>query len=124
MISFTRLPSCLLGFGFSTTGHKLEALAHALRIEVFTNRGLAGLVAELHSVCPDFGLESRLNLAMPIPASLLVGNWTDPDGQRQRRLGEVDFSEQEDAVPAARDDMCDFSDEEREGFYLYIYIYI
>ena len=62
------LPTVLIGFGAASFGHKLSALLHSARLEVFTNADLKRWCESLVSVASDYGVERRLADVRDLPA--------------------------------------------------------
>ena len=87
------LPTVLIGFGAATFLHKLWALLHSARLEVFTNAGLQEWCSSLLTVASDYGVERRLVDVDHVQASEVVGWFEDTRDLDVRLLAQPEGAE-------------------------------
>ena len=80
------LPAVLLSQGGTTLAHKLHAMMHAFRLEVFTHEALATYCQEITSVTADFGVEHMLFRVPHVPVASVCEWFSDADEESIQQL--------------------------------------
>ena len=115
-------PTCLIGPGRASCSSKVAAALWAFRLEDFSSHALAKTVDEFQSICPDFGIESRVNQVKLFPSKKVLQYWTEPvqaptpavKSQQSHPHVDCDITDNEDAEREGNGTKLDFSDAEAD----------
>ena len=97
------LPTVLIGFGVATFQHKLWALLHGARLEVFNDEGLRRWTDSLLTVASDYGVERRLVDASDVLAKDITCWFEDTSPQDIHSLASGPVGDGGDAPANAAD---------------------
>ena len=109
--------------GRASCASKVAALMWAFRLENSSSGDLAQTVDEFQCICPDFGIESRVNQVKPFPSEKVLPYWREPvqaptkavqsaQSRSQGNGDHCDITDNEDAEGEGNGTHLDFSDAE------------